>query len=58
MIIELFVTLTETDRYTSFFKELLEGTADLSQLKILDIVKKYLKKMKHNKELIGRKIEK
>ena len=53
LTIEPFASLIGTDSYTSFSEQLLEGTADVSKLKVSSTVAKYLKSLKRNKEIIA-----
>ena len=52
------LSLIETDSFTSFFQELLNGKADIESLKMSPTITKYLKNLKQNKEVISTKTNK
>ena len=56
--IEPLLSLIQTDSYTSFSQELLNGKPDIDSLKMSPIIIKYLKNLKQNKEVISTKINK
>ena len=49
------LSLIGTDSFTSFSQELLNETANLSPLTLSPTIKKYLKKLKQNKEIVSTK---
>ena len=56
--IEPLLSLIGTDSYTSFSQKILDGTADIDSLKLSTTITKYLKNLKHNKEIISTKTNK
>ena len=55
LTIEPLLSLIGTDSFTSFSQELLNETANLSPLTLSPTIKKYLKKLKQNKEIVSTK---
>ena len=55
LTIKPLLSLIGTDSFTSFSQELLNGTSNLSSLPLSPTIKKYLKNLKQNNEIVNTK---